>query len=103
MVLVTYGPPSTTRLPSFLQRLTTRCSDSFCANMPVAKIISAHSMSDVFNLPTFKSTRRRSHDFGSKAETVNNPSGGKAHRLPSNGSAWRKLQYVSGNSGFTNR
>src|SRR5437879_11781344 len=31
------------------------------------------------------------------------PKGGNAHRFPSNGSAWRKLQYVSGNSGLTNK
>src|SRR5207253_5810364 len=65
--------------------------------------MSAHSMSEDFNDRTFRSTNRRSHDFGSNADTVNKPSGGKAQRFPSNGSAWRKLQYVSGNSGFTNR
>jgi len=65
--------------------------------------MSAHWMSEVFNFRTFKSTKRRSHDRGSKDETVIKPSGGKAHLFPSNGKAWRKLQYVSGNSGFTNR
>src|SRR5437870_4744438 len=78
-------------------------NESFCTSIAVANIMSAHSMSEDFNDRTFRSTNRRSHDFGSNADTVNKPSGGKAQRFPSNGSAWRKLQYVSGNSGFTNR
>ena len=36
---------------------------------------------------------------GNIAETVSSPSGGNAACLPSNFNAWRKLQYVSGNSG----
>src|SRR6185503_667484 len=65
--------------------------------------MSAHSMSDGRSFSILRSTRRRSQDAGNKADTVNRPKGGKAHRLPSNGSAWRKLQYVSGNSGLTSR
>src|SRR5262249_6165958 len=73
---------------------------SFCTSMAVAKTMSAHSMSELESLRTFKSIRRRSHDSGSNAETVSRPSGGKAQRFPSNGNACRKLQYVSGNSGL---
>src|SRR5574341_378360 len=65
--------------------------------------MSAHSMSEVLSRSTLRSTNRSSPEGGSQAETVSNPSGGKAQRLPSNGSAWRKLQYVSGNSGLTSR
>src|SRR4030095_4669374 len=103
MVLVTYGPPRTTRLPRALALFTTSLSDSFCTNIAVAKTMSAQSISDVFNCSTLRSTSRRSQDCGSNEETVNNPSGGNAQRLPSNGSACRKLQYVSGNSGLTRR
>src|SRR4051812_48468375 len=65
--------------------------------------MSAQSMSAVVSLRTFRSTSWRSHESGSKAETVSKPNGGKAQRLPSNGNAWRKLQYVSGNSGLIKR
>src|ERR1041385_5576721 len=71
--------------------------------MAVANTISAHSISDCFSRCTLRSTRRFSHDGGNNADTVNRPSGGNAQRLPSKGSAWRKLQYVSGNSGLTNK
>src|SRR5688572_28966939 len=65
--------------------------------------MSAHSMSDISSDSTFRSTSLRSQLAGSNAETVNRPSGGKAHRLPSKGSAYRKLQYVSGNSGLISK
>src|SRR4030095_8624995 len=81
----------------------TRFKESFCTSIAVAITISAHSISDERNLRTFRSISRLSHDFGSNEETVNSPSGGRADRLPSNGKAWRKLQYVSGNSGLSNR
>ena len=44
-------------------------------------------MSDERSFFTFRSTRRRSQLFGNKAETVNSPRGGNAHRLPSKGKA----------------
>src|SRR5436305_13532204 len=103
MVVVTYGPPSTTRLPFAFACRTTSLRDSFCTNIAVANTMSAHSISEAFNFWTFKSTSLRSHDCGSKADTVSSPSGGNAQRFPSNGSACRKLQYVSGNSGLTNK
>src|SRR2546429_9047369 len=65
--------------------------------------MSAHSISDDCNLRTLRSTSRRSQQGGSNAETVMSPNGGNAQRFPSNGSAWRKLQYVSGNSGLINK
>src|SRR5712692_3814218 len=65
--------------------------------------MSAHSISEDLSRRTLRSTRRRSQASGSNADTVNKPSGGNAHRLPSKGSAWRKLQYVSGNSGLTSK
>src|SRR6185369_9104463 len=65
------------------------------------KTISAHSIWESFSRSIFKSTNRRSQDCGNNPETVSNPSGGNTERLPSNGSAYRKLQYVSGNSGLT--
>src|SRR5437763_810769 len=71
--------------------------------MAVAKTMSAQSMSALVRLRTFKSTSRRSHESGNNAETVSKPNGGKAQRLPSKGNAWRKLQYVSGNSGLINK
>src|SRR5688572_32447545 len=86
-----------------MQRFTTCLSESFCTSIAVANTMSAHSMSAVFSDSTFKSISRRSQSGGSNAETVNNPNGGNAHRLPSNGNACRKLQYVSGNSGLINR
>src|SRR5215510_13854757 len=58
-------------------------------------------MSEAVSERTFMSTSRRSQCSGSIAETVSRPSGGKADRLPSKVKAWRKLQYVSGNSGYT--
>src|ERR1041385_4488243 len=67
------------------------------------KIMSAHSIWESFSGSTFRSIRRRSQARGNKLETVNKPRGGNAHRLPSNGSACRKLQYVSGNSGLINK
>src|SRR5262249_8351593 len=70
---------------------------------PVMKTMSAHSIWESFNRSMFKSTSRRSQERGSRPETVNSPSGGNTQRLPSNGSAYRKLQYVSGNSGLTNK
>src|SRR5687767_4229886 len=100
-VVVTYGPPSTTLLPSALHFLTTSCSESFCTSMPVTKTMSAHSISESFIDLTLRSTNRRSQDFGNREETVSRPSGGKAQLFRSKGSACRKLQYVSGNSGFT--
>ena len=90
-MVVTYGPPRTTRLPA-LCILDNFLSDSFCTSIAVAKTMSAHSISDVFNCSTLRSTNRRSQESGSNAETVNNPSGGNAQRLPSNGNACRKLQ-----------
>src|SRR2546430_16883063 len=103
MVVVTYGPPRTTHLSMALHCRTTAWTDSFCTNMPVTNTTSAHSMSEDFNGRTFKSTKRLCQDLGSNAETVKSPSGGNAHRFLSKGSAWRKLQYVSGNSGFIKR
>src|SRR5438552_3123460 len=103
MVVVTYGPPSTTRLPRVFARRTISLRDSFCTSIAVANTISAHSISEDFNRCTFRSTSLRSHDSGSSAETVSSPRGGNAQRFPSNGSACRKLQYVSGNSGLTNK
>src|SRR6266567_7577551 len=103
MVVVTYGPPSTTRLPSAFALRTTSRRDSFCTSMAVANTMSAHSMSEDFNACTFKSISFRSHDSGSSADTVNSPNGGNAQRFPSKGNACRKLQYVSGNSGLTNK
>src|SRR5882762_9663618 len=102
-VVDTYGPPTTTRFPLALHSRRTCFKESFCTNIAVAITISAHSISDDRSLRTFKSTRRRSQARGNRAETVKSPSGGNAHRLPSKGSAWRKLQYVSGNSGLINR
>src|ERR1044072_4675323 len=67
------------------------------------KIMSAHSIWESFSGSTFRSIRRRSQARGNKLETVNKPRGGNKHLLPSNGSACRKLQYVSGNSGLTNK
>src|SRR2546425_11863555 len=93
----------TTRFPSALHRRTTYFNESFCTNIAVAITMSAHSISDDCNLRTLRSTSRRSQEGGSSAETVRSPNGGNAHRFPSNGSAWRKLQYVSGNSGLTNK
>src|SRR5207249_7518089 len=84
-----------------LHRRTISFRESFCTNMAVAMTMSAHSMSACFNFSMLRSTNRRSHDSGSSAETVNNPSGGNAQRFPSKGNACRKLQYVSGNSGLT--
>src|SRR5687768_16046798 len=98
-----YGPPITTRLPRAFARRTTSLNESSCTSIAVAITMSAHSISDVRSFSILRSTNRRSHDAGNKAETVNRPKGGKAHRLPSKGSAWRKLQYVSGNSGLTSR
>src|SRR5580765_1320075 len=65
--------------------------------------MSAHSMSDSFSDSMFRSTSRLSQDGGNNADTVSRPSGGNAQRLPSNGNACRKLQYVSGNSGLINK
>src|SRR5205823_11398003 len=103
MVVVTYGPPSTTRLPSAFARRTTSLRESFCTSIAVANTISAHSISEDFNFCTLRSTSLRSHDCGSKAETVSSPNGGNAQRFPSNGNACRKLQYVSGNSGLISK
>src|SRR5688500_8282674 len=69
--------------------------------MAVANTMSAHSISEFLSDRTFMSTIRFSQVDGSKADTVMSPSGGKALLLPSNGKACRKLQYVSGNSGFS--
>jgi hypothetical protein len=60
--------------------------------MALAKTISAHAMSASVSGWMFRSTSRRSHASGSRAEMVKRPSGGKAERLPSNERAWRKLQ-----------
>src|SRR5262249_317274 len=60
-------------------------------------------MSAFLSLRTFRSMRRRSQERGSIDDTVNRPRGGNADRLPSNQSACRKLQYASGNSGYTSR
>src|ERR1043165_10122369 len=103
MVLVTYGPPRTTHFPRAFASFTTSRRDSFCTSIAVAKTIYAHSRSDVFSCCTLRSTNRLSHVDGSRAETVKSPSGGNAQRFPSKGNAWRKLQYVSGNSGLTRR
>jgi len=78
MVVVTYGPPTTTRLPRALHLSTMRRKESFCTSIALAKTMSAHSISDVFNECTFKSTSRRFQDRGSSPETVKRPSGGKA-------------------------
>src|SRR5205807_6090879 len=93
----------TTRLPFALHLATTWRNESFCTSIAVQKTMSAHSMSDDFRRQTFKSISRRSHARGSKAETVSRPSGGKAERLPSQGSACRKLQYVSRYAGLISR
>src|SRR5437016_10715802 len=93
----------TTRFPRALHLRTTCFNESFCTSIAVAITMSAHSISDACKLRTLRSTSRRSQEGGSNAETVSSPSGGNAHRFPSNGSAWRKLQYVSGNSGLTNK
>src|SRR2546423_2649516 len=71
--------------------------------MPVMKIISAHSICESFRRSMLRSTRRRSQERGNRPETVNRLRGGKTQRFPSKGSAWRKLQYVSGNSGLTSK
>src|SRR5678809_1227847 len=71
--------------------------------MPVMKTMSAHSICESFSRSIFKSTRRRSQSRGNRLETVNRLRGGNTLRLPSKGSAYRKLQYVSGNSGLTNK
>jgi hypothetical protein len=60
--------------------------------MALQKTTSAHSISAALSGWTFIPTSRRSHASGSIAEMVKRPSGGKAERLPSNESAWRKLQ-----------
>ena len=91
------------RLPRALLSRTTSFNDSFCTSIAVTNTMSAHSISDGFSFSIFRSINLRSHESGSKADTVNKPSGGNAHRLPSNGRACLKLQYVSGNSGLTNK
>src|SRR5215211_5355826 len=65
--------------------------------------MSAHSICESFSCSTSRSIRRRSQSRGNRLETVNKPSGGNTERFPSNGSACRKLQYVSGNFGLTNK
>src|SRR5215208_7272453 len=67
------------------------------------KIMSAHSICESFSGSTFRSIMRRSQSRGSRLETVIKPNGGNTHCFPSNGSACRKLQYVSGNSGLTSK
>src|SRR5215213_1148075 len=67
------------------------------------KTMSAHSICESFSRSTFKSISRRSQCRGNRLETVSKPNGGNTQRFPSNGSACRKLQYVSGNSGLTSK
>src|SRR6185503_12199405 len=67
------------------------------------KTMSAHSIWESFSRSMFMSTSLRSQERGNRPETVSRPSGGNTERLPSNGSAYRKLQYVSGNSGLTSK
>src|ERR1041384_8236064 len=103
MVLVSYGRPSKIRFPRSLQRFTVSWSGTFCASIPVMKTMSAHSIWESFSRSMFMSTNRRSQERGNNPETVSSPSGGNTERLPSNGSAYRKLQQVSGNSGLTSK
>src|SRR3989344_7463977 len=70
-------------------------------SIPVTKTMSAHSMSETrSSFEAFRSIRRFSQGGGSRAETVSNPSGGYALRLPTIFNACLNPQYVSGNSGL---
>jgi hypothetical protein len=77
--------------------------ESCCTRIALMKTMSGHRKSAGVSLRTFMSINRRSQAGGSSAETVISPSGGMTARLPSNLTAWRKLQYVSGNSGYTSK
>src|SRR5574337_951320 len=80
----------------------TRRADSLCTAMAPIKAQSAHSRSFSVSFVTLRSTKRFAHSRGSKAATVNRPSGGEDDFLRMILSACLKLQKVSGNSGQIN-
>src|SRR5579883_1145557 len=97
------GPPTTVRNPRARQRDNSRSMPSFCTSMALMSTTSAHSKSASLTGRMLMSTRRCSQSLGNSEATVSSPSGGKTERLPSNGKACLKLQYVSGHSGYTRR